>query len=61
MISRDIASEVVRAATQAPALTLTGPRQSGKTTLCQMLFPEGAVIDEIQRSYRTLEAPDVRP
>ena len=52
MISRDIASEVVRAATQAPALTLTGPRQSGKTTLCQMLFPDHA--------YRTLEAPDVR-
>ncbi|MDE2763065.1 MAG: ATP-binding protein [Gemmatimonadota bacterium] len=35
-----------------PAVTLTGPRQSGKTTLCRALFPE--------HSYRTLEAPDDR-
>ena len=35
-----------------PVVTLTGPRQSGKTTLCQALFPEYA--------YRTLEAPDTR-
>lgn len=35
-----------------PAVTLTGPRQSGKTTLCRALFPE--------RAYATLESPDVR-
>ena len=52
MIQRDLAPEVVRAAAEMPAVTLTGPRQSGKTTLCRALFPEHA--------YRTLEAPDHR-
>ena len=52
MIQRDLAPEVIRAAAEMPAVTLTGPRQSGKTTLCRALFPEHA--------YRTLEAPDDR-
>lgn len=33
-------------------MTLTGPRQSGKTTLCRALFGD--------RPYATLESPDVR-
>ena len=52
MIYRDLTPELTRAATRAPAITLTGPRQSGKTTLCRTLFPNHA--------YRTLEAPDER-
>ncbi|MCY3821070.1 MAG: DUF4143 domain-containing protein [Gammaproteobacteria bacterium] len=52
MIVRDLAPKLVRAATQAPAVTLTGPRQSGKTMLCRAVFP--------QRPYVTLEAPDER-
>ena len=52
MIYRDLTPELTRAATRAPAITLTGPRQSGKTMLCQALFPNHA--------YRTLEAPDER-
>ena len=52
MIVRDLAPRLFRAATQAPAVTLTGPRQSGKTTLCQAVFP--------QHPYVTLEAPDQR-
>jgi len=35
-----------------PVATLTGPRQSGKTTLCRMLFPD--------KPYLNLEALDVR-
>ena len=35
-----------------PVVMLTGPRQSGKTTLCRALFPTYV--------YRTLEAPDAR-
>ncbi|MEW6253133.1 MAG: ATP-binding protein [Planctomycetota bacterium] len=35
-----------------PAVTLTGPRQSGKSTLCRMAFPAHA--------YANLESPDVR-
>ena len=35
-----------------PVLTITGPRQSGKTTLARAVFPE--------RPYASLEDPDVR-
>ena len=52
MIERDLAPRLARAARQWPSVTLTGPRQSGKTTLCRSLFPE--------HPYETLEAPDVR-
>jgi hypothetical protein len=52
MIDRDLAPRLRRAARAFPAVTLTGPRQSGKTTLCQAVFP--------RHPYVTLEAPDVR-
>ncbi len=52
MIPRDIATKLTEAAQTWPSITLTGPRQSGKTTLCRALFP--------QHPYETLEAPDVR-
>ncbi len=37
---------------QYPVVTLSGPRQSGKTTLCRMAFPH--------KAYVNLEAPDER-
>ncbi|WP_419163911.1 ATP-binding protein [Candidatus Palauibacter sp.] len=52
MIVRDLAPTLMRAAAKMPVVTLTGPRQSGKTTLGRALFPRHA--------YRTLEAADVR-
>lgn len=52
MIKRDLAPELIRAARQFPSITLTGPRQSGKTTLCRAVFPD--------HPYTTLEAPDIR-
>ncbi len=39
-------------AEQYPVVTLTGPRQSGKTTMCRMTFPDMA--------YANLEEPDTR-
>ena len=77
MIHRDMADVLRQAARMYPVVTLTGPRQSGKTTLCRAVFsdrpcvsleamdtrgfaredprgflaqfPEGAIIDEVQR------------
>ena len=46
-------TEALKAATASyPVVTLTGPRQSGKTTLVQALFAD--------HRYVSLEAPDVR-
>ena len=52
MFVRHISDSVLSAAGQNPVVTLLGPRQSGKTTLCRALFSN--------HDYRSLEAPDVR-
>lgn len=39
MVLRNMAPTVLRAATHYPVVTITGPRQSGKTTLCRASFP----------------------
>lgn len=52
MIERRLKSALVDRARTFPIVTLTGPRQSGKTTLCRMAFPD--------RRRVSLEAPDVR-
>ncbi len=52
MIKRDLTPKLRVAARTSPSITLTGPRQSGKTTLCQAVFS--------QHPYATLEAPDIR-
>jgi predicted AAA+ superfamily ATPase len=52
MIRRDIAPVLHRLARRYPVITLTGPRQSGKTTLARMEFPDLA--------YVSLEDPDSR-
>jgi len=52
MINRTIEPILRQLAESYPVVTITGPRQSGKTTLCKKVFPEYA--------YVNLEAPDVR-
>lgn len=39
LISRTLASSISGVFNYLPVITLTGPRQSGKTTLCRELFP----------------------
>lgn len=45
MFQRVIESHLTRLAKQYPVVTLTGPRQSGKTTLCQIAFPHHEYIN----------------
>jgi len=52
VIKRDVAQKVKSLAKQFPVVMITGPRQSGKTTLCKHVFP--------QKPYVLLEDPDTR-
>ena len=52
MVNRDAEPRLKMLAKQFPAIVMTGPRQSGKSTLCQKVFPN--------LPYTTLESPDVR-
>lgn len=54
MIHRTLHAKLIRSATQYPVVTLTGPRQSGKTTLARAGFPNYAYVsleDPEQRSF----------
>ena len=52
LIDRVVETHVLELFKQYPVITITGPRQSGKTTLCKKIFP--------QKPYVNLEAPDIR-
>jgi predicted AAA+ superfamily ATPase len=56
MRKRILAPELARLATQYPVITLSGPRQSGKTTLCRSVFHQHDYVsleDLSQRSFAT--------
>jgi predicted AAA+ superfamily ATPase len=52
MVPRALTPRLLAAAEKFPVVTVTGPRQSGKTTLCRAVFPD--------KAYVSLEPPDVR-
>jgi uncharacterized protein len=52
MIKREIEVSLRRLARQYPVVTITGPRQSGKTTLVKRIFPN--------KPYVNLESPEIR-
>ncbi len=52
MITRILKSKCISLAKQYPIVTITGPRQSGKTTLARSCFPK--------KAYVNLEEPDKR-
>ena len=52
MIKREVMGRLTALFEQYPFVTVTGPRQSGKTTLCRAAFPG--------LEYVNLEAPDQR-
>ncbi|MFH0921692.1 MAG: ATP-binding protein [Fibrobacterota bacterium] len=51
-VKREILKEFLSLMRQYPVVTITGPRQSGKTTLAKSAFPK--------LPYYSLESPDVR-
>lgn len=51
-LPRSITKKIVQLCTTFPVITITGPRQSGKTTLCREAFP--------QFSYFNLENAETR-
>ncbi|NQU65699.1 MAG: ATP-binding protein, partial [SAR324 cluster bacterium] len=52
MIPRTLEKKLTELSGYYPVVVVTGPRQSGKTTLCKMVFPE--------KPYVSLEAIDVQ-
>lgn len=52
MIEREMANVLKRRASEFPVVTITGPRQSGKTTLVRACFP--------RHDYVNLEDPETR-
>ncbi len=52
MIQRNLLPVLLRSAELYPVVTLTGPRQAGKTTLCQQAFPD--------KPYTNLEPLETR-
>ena len=52
MVKRILQKKCVALFKQYPVLTITGPRQSGKTTLAKISFPK--------KDYVNLEEPDIR-
>ena len=51
-LQREISKHALNMAKEYPVLTIMGPRQSGKTTMAKMLFPD--------YKYVNLEEPDLR-
>jgi hypothetical protein len=52
IIERDIRHELKKLVESYPVVTITGPRQAGKTTLAKMEYP--------QYQYCNLESPEIR-
>jgi hypothetical protein len=52
LVHREITNAILSLASKYPVVALTGPRQSGKTTLLKLLFPD--------YEYVSLENPDIR-
>jgi len=60
MILRDLHPVLLRWAGVYPVVTLTGPRQSGKTTLCQGAFPDKPYVSLEPLETRSFALEDPR-
>ena len=57
-VHRHIASHLKKMAAQFPVLSLTGPRQSGKTTLLKKEFPEYSYVNLERLDFREIIMED---
>jgi uncharacterized protein len=60
MRQRHLQQHLERLARQYPVITLTGPRQSGKTTLCKLTFPDKHYVSLEDRDKRAYAISDPR-
>lgn len=60
MIKREITDYLLHLATQYPVVTITGPRQSGKTTLVKAAFPDKPYISMELMDNREFAQSDPR-
>ncbi|MFO8073568.1 MAG: ATP-binding protein [Polyangia bacterium] len=60
MIERNLETQVRDSASQYPVVTVTGPRQSGKTTLCKRVFPQKRYVSFEQMEQRLYATEDPR-
>jgi uncharacterized protein len=57
-VQRELAPKIVEALDKFPIVAVMGPRQSGKTTLCQMLKPEFTYVNLEDLSLRNFAKSD---
>jgi len=60
LIERDISVTLKEAAQMFPVVTITGPRQSGKTTLCRNVFGEHPYVSLENLDHRNFALSDPR-
>jgi predicted AAA+ superfamily ATPase len=60
MIGRTLKKKLIEASKHYPVVTLTGPRQSGKTTLVRITFPDYEYVSLEEPDYRTFAIEDPR-
>ncbi len=59
MINRNISKEILRLSKKLPVITLTGPRQSGKTTLIKQIFKDYTYINLENAEIRDFAEQDI--
>ena len=59
-VRRNLAKVLTRVSRQYPVVTVTGPRQSGKTTMCRHVFPRKRYVNLERIDDRMFAATDPR-